>query len=91
MEEGCGQLVNKVLNTNQTLIDFDYSLNEFGLEDSREIQIKLRRNKAKYDNERVKEWRERKQMRGEDMALRELYMQQNAKNEQVSLREWLRI
>jgi hypothetical protein len=37
MERGCGEIMNEVLDKNMTLIDFDYSMNEFSLEDSRDI------------------------------------------------------
>lgn len=87
MERGCGEIMNEVLDKNFTLIDFDYSMNEFSLEDSREIQEKLKRNKRKYDEERLQEWRERKMMRAEDEALKLLFMQQNSKNEQNRMEE----
>ncbi len=51
-------------------------MNNFNLDDSREIQDKLRRNKAKFDEERLREWRERKSMRGEDEKLREMYLKE---------------
>lgn len=87
MERGCGEIMNEVLDKNWTLIDFDYSMNELSLEDSREIQEKLRRNKRKYDEERLQEWRERKLMRAEDQALKMLYMQQNSKKEQERMED----
>lgn len=48
------------------------------MEDSREIQGYLQRNKAEFDFERLKEWRERKRMRAEDEALRRQYMAESA-------------
>ena len=54
------------LENNFTLIDFDFSRNAFSMEDSRQIQGYLKRNKAMFDYERLKEWRERKLMRFED-------------------------
>ena len=54
------------LENNYTLIDFDFSRNYFSMEDSRAIQGYLKRNKAMFDYERLKEWRERKLMRSED-------------------------
>ena len=66
MEASCGNIFNNQLSDNYTLIDFDYSMNQFSLQDSRDIQDKLRRNKKLYDEERLKEWRERKNMRAED-------------------------
>ena len=67
-----GETMRKVLDENFTLIDFDFSMNEFDLEDSREIQEKLKRNKATYDEDRLREWRERKFMRTEDENLKML-------------------
>ena len=67
IDQKCGEVFRDKLKTNMTLIDFDFSRNkDIKLEDSREIQDYLRRNKAAYDAERLKEWRERKLMRHED-------------------------
>lgn len=41
----------------------------------RKIQDYLRRNKAKYDEERLEEWRERKQMGAEDQQLMKYYLE----------------
>jgi len=87
MERGCGEIMNEVLDKNYTLIDFDYSLNEFSMEDSRDIQDKLRRNKRQYDEERLQEWRERKMMREEDEQLKLLQLQMNSKKEQMRMEE----
>jgi predicted GNAT family acetyltransferase len=38
------------------------------------LQDKLRRNKAQYDHERLREWKERKRMRTEDEALKEMFL-----------------
>ena len=75
------------LQNNFTLIDLDFSNNNFTMEDSRQIQEYLKRNKAIYDAERVKEWRERKYMRGEDEKLRKMYMGENANREQAIIEE----
>ena len=48
------------------------------MEDSRDIQSYLKRNKAEFDFERLKEWRERKLMRHEDESLRRAYMKESA-------------
>jgi len=81
MDASCGDQFNQLLAKNDTLIDFDYSMNNFNLDDSREIQEKLRRNKAKFDEERLREWRERKCMRGEDEKLREMYLKEQSAKE----------
>ncbi len=62
-------------------------MNQFTLEDSRAIQDYLKRNKAIYDAERLKEWRERRLMRAEEEALRELYLQENSKKQQERFEE----
>ena len=75
------------LQNNFTLIDLDFSSNNFTMEDSRQIQEYLKRNKAIFDAERVKEWKERKFMRGEDENLRKLYMGENANKLQDIIEE----
>jgi len=63
-----------MLEKNDTLIDLEIGFNSFRLEDKRAIQAKLRKNKAVYDAERLKEWRERKLMKAEDEALHKIYL-----------------
>jgi len=76
MDQKCGELFREALQVNQSLIDFDYSNNKYiSLEDSRAIQESLRRNKAAYDAERLKEWKERKGMRTEDEGLKKVYLE----------------
>jgi len=87
MEQPCGETFNNLLDQNETLINFDFSMNNFSMEDSREIQEKLRRNKKKYDDDRLREWRERKLMRGEDNALRLLFIKEASKKEQDNMEE----
>lgn len=87
MDVSCGDIFNKQLSDNYTLIDFDYSMNQFALQDSRDIQDKLRRNKKIYDEERLKEWKERKNMRAEDQALRLMYIQEHSSTEKLRMEE----
>lgn len=87
MDEGTGKKFRECIMSNTTLIDFDFSMNNFVLEDSRAIQDYLRRNKAMYDAERLKEWKERKLMRSEDEQLKELYLQEQSKKEQARMEE----
>merc|ERR1712060_403356 len=75
------------LKINETLIDFEFGGNNFRLEDIRKIQDLLRRNKAKYDEDRLREWRERKQMSAEDTQLQKLYLEQDTRQEQVRMEE----
>ena len=60
------------------------------MEDSRQIQEYLKRNKAAYDAERVKEWKERKQMHQEGEQLRQLRLAESAAKEQALMEEELR-
>jgi len=71
-------MISTKLKNNTSLADLDFSCNNFTMEDSRQIQEYLVRNKALYDVERLKEWRERKIMRKEDEHLRQMYMTENA-------------
>ena len=88
MDQKCGELFREALQVNQSLIDFDYSNNKYiSLEDSRAIQESLRRNKAAYDAERLKEWKERKGMRTEDEGLKKVYLEQQAAKEQSRMEE----
>ena len=80
-------MIAQKLKNNTTLIDLDFSGNNFTMEDSRQIQEYLKRNKALYDAERLKEWRERKLMRGEDEQLRKMYLAENASKEQAIIEE----
>ena len=53
----------------------------------RQIQDYLRANKRRYDDERLKEWRERKQMGNEDQKLAKYYLEEETKNEQFRMEE----
>jgi hypothetical protein len=64
------------------LIDFEFGFNNFNLHDVRKIQDSLRRNKATYDIERVREWRERKLMRAEGEAMKNKNLKDQTVEEQ---------
>lgn len=81
LEASTGTAFKHCLEKNLTLIDFEFGFNQFTLEDVRQIQIYLRRNKAKFDADRLREWRERKDMRTEDEALAQLYLKENVVEE----------
>jgi hypothetical protein len=49
MDEECGRMFREKMETNLTLIDFDFSMNNFSPSDSRAIQDYLVRNKAIFD------------------------------------------
>ena len=53
----------------------------------RKIQDNLKRNKAKYDEERLREWRERKLMNDEDVRLKNLYLLEHSRKEQERMEE----
>lgn len=62
-------------------------MNQFSIVESRGIQDKLMANKADYDAERLKEWRERKAMRSEDNALRTKQLKENSEKVQAQMEE----
>jgi hypothetical protein len=47
----------------------------------------LLRNKALYDKERLKEWKERKLMNDEDVRLKNLYLEEESKKEKDRMEE----
>ena len=87
MDEECGRMFREKLENNYTLIDFDFSMNNFSPQDSRAIQDFLTRNKQLYDAERLKEWNERKLMREDDEKMKELFLQEQSKKEQERMEE----
>ena len=87
MDAGCGKRFKEVMETNTTLIDFDFSMNQFDYQDSRQIQDYLRRNKQMYDEERLAEWRERKLMKAEDDKQKVKYLKEQSHKETVRMEE----
>ncbi len=81
MDDKCGAKWVQTTHVNQDLIDFEFGFNQFTLEQKRQIQDNLRRNKAKYDEDRLREWRERKLMHDEDIRLMNLFMEEQARKE----------
>ena len=79
MDEKCGELFEEATRYNTTLIDFDFGFNNFSLEHIRKIQDNLMRNKAFYDSERLREWKERKLMNDEDVRLKNLYLEEQSR------------
>ena len=71
MNEECGEKFETNTGINKTLICFEFSSNNFLLEQTRAIQENMKRNKAAYDEERFREWKERKCMERErnDMVI----------------------
>lgn len=76
-----------MLEQNETLIDFEIMFNQFHLEDIREIQRLLLRNNKIFEENRLREWRERKQMLEEDENLHARYLKLETKLEQLRMEE----
>ena len=76
-----------MLDENETLIDFEIGFNSFTLFQVRSIQDKLLKNNRKYEEARLREWRERKTMRAEDDQLTKLYLDESTKREQARMEE----
>jgi hypothetical protein len=87
MDERCGAKWMDTTRINWDLIDFEFGFNKFTLEQARTIQDNLRRNKRKYDEDRLREWRERKLMNDEDIRLKNLYLEEQAMKEQERMEE----
>lgn len=81
MDEKCGDKWVISTRLNKDLIDFEFGFNKFTLEQIRTIQDNLRRNKAQYDQDRLREWRERKLMNDEDVRLKNQYIEEQAEIE----------
>lgn len=81
LDEAIGSLVRSKIANNSTIIDFDFSMNHFGMLDSQALQEKLMENKADYDEERRREWKERQAMKSEDQALRSYFLAENSTKE----------
>ena len=71
----------------ETIIDFEFGFNQFRLEETRQIQDYLKRNKEKYDMDRLEEWRERKRMGSEDQQLSKYYLERETDHEQRRMEE----
>ena len=87
MDDRCGAKWMETTRVNTDLIDFEFGFNKFTLEQTRTIQDNLRRNKHKYDEDRLREWRERKIMNDEDIRLKNLYLEEQARKEQERMEE----
>jgi hypothetical protein len=60
LDSDIGKDFKTMLEQNETLIDFEIMFNQFHLEDIREIQRLLQRNNKIFEENRLREWRERK-------------------------------
>jgi hypothetical protein len=66
LDNECGNILADAMEKNQTIIDFDYRGNDFGLDIVKRLNKSLKRNKVLYDEERLMEWNERKAAKKED-------------------------
>jgi len=78
LDETCGRTLAAALKENQTLIQLDVRGNDLPLEVMQEITASLEKNKQKFNEERMEEWKERKQMKKEDeyMEMIDITLQQ---------------
>jgi hypothetical protein len=74
LDEGIGKAFEEALAVNYSLIDFEFGFNQFSVDTIRQLQFYLRRNKAIYDENQLREWNERRFMRAEDSALQQKYL-----------------
>jgi hypothetical protein len=74
LDETIGKAFEEALAVNYSLIDFEFGFNQFSVDTIRKIQFYLRRNKAIYDENQLREWNERRFMRDEDQALQQKYL-----------------
>jgi hypothetical protein len=70
MNEECSERFVESTKVNTSLICFEFGMNNFKLEHIKEIKENLVRNKQAYDDERFKEWKERKRMADEESQMR---------------------
>lgn len=70
MDPKCGQKFMDATTVNTTLISFEFGMNDFNREQVITIQDNLNRNKMAYDEERFREWKERKRMESEESEMR---------------------
>ncbi|KAM3126816.1 hypothetical protein pb186bvf_021090, partial [Paramecium bursaria] len=81
LDEECGKKLVEALKENTTLICVDIEENsEMGLREIREIQdLSLKRNKKEYDDERYREFKERKRLSKEEQISTTLVINKEAK------------
>lgn len=76
LDEQIGKAFEEAMQVNTTLIDFDFSFNNFEVDTIRKLQASLRRNKEIYDANGLREWTERTSMREEDAHLVQKYLKE---------------
>ena len=76
----------EAMEINTTLISMDLSENDLSVRDIRQINDYLKRNKKMYDEERLREFRERKMMNEEDTKNKDLIDIEEKKKEQEEIK-----
>jgi len=82
-----GHLISEAMKENKTLISLEISGNDLPVEEIRSIQDSLMRNKKAYDEERLREFKERKMMNEEDSANKNLMDAEDKKKEELELQD----
>ncbi|EAR89183.1 hypothetical protein TTHERM_00577380 (macronuclear) [Tetrahymena thermophila SB210] len=80
LDENCSDFLVQMLEKNDTIINLDIDQNpKMNLEDVRKIQEKLKINKQNYDDERYKEFDERKRMCNEENISEIIHIREESK------------
>ena len=87
LDEKCGDTLVQVMEYNNTLISLEIAHNELSVAQIEQIQKYLVRNKKAYDEERLREFKERKLMNDEDSATKHLSDIEENKKKTVELEE----
>lgn len=80
-------MFEECLAVNHSLINFEFSFNNFTVETTKNLQNYLIRNKAEYDECRLREWKERILMREEDSQLANKYLREATHKEAKRMEE----
>jgi hypothetical protein len=87
LNEKCGDILVECMEINHTLINLEITHNELSVRQIRIIQDCLKKNKQTYDAERLREFKERKQMNEEDSATKHLLDIEENKKKTVELEQ----
>lgn len=80
LDENCSEYLVSMLEKNDTLINLDIDQNpKMNIDDVRRIQEKLKLNKQNYDDERYKEFDERKRMCNEENISEIIHIREESK------------
>lgn len=87
LNENSGRLLVDAMRQNTTLISLEIMGNELPVEQIRDLQDCLNRNKKAYDEERLREFKERKLMNEEDVANKNLLDIESQKKLEAEIQE----